>query len=158
MFVILFIIGAYFEEAYKKKELTHFFKASAILALAAMVGVCINLSNLYHTYEYSKETMRGKSELKQEGNAANQTSSGLDRDYITNWSYGIGETLTLLVPNVKGGASSDNLSQSETAMEKANPMYSSIYSQFPQYFGDQPWTAGPVYVCLLYTSDAADEL
>lgn len=86
MFVILFIIGAYFEEAYKKKELTHFFKASAILALAAMVGVCINLSNLYHTYEYSKETMRGKSELKQEGNAANQTSSGLDRDYITNWS------------------------------------------------------------------------
>ena len=146
MFVILFIIGAYFEEAYKKKELTHFFKASAILALAAMVGVCINLSNLYHTYEYSKETMRGKSELKQEGNAANQTSSGLDRDYITNWSYGIGETLTLLVPNVKGGASSDNLSQSETAMEKANPMYSSIYSQFPQYFGDQPWTAGPVYV------------
>ena len=146
MFVILFIIGAYFEEAYKKKELTHFFKASAILALAAMVGVCINLSNLYHTYEYSKETMRGKSELKQEGNAANQTSSGLDRDYITNWSYGIGETLTLLVPNVKGGASSDNLSQSEAAMEKANPMYSSIYSQFPQYFGDQPWTAGPVYV------------
>ena len=90
--------------------------------------------------------MRGKSELKQEGNAANQTSSGLDRDYITNWSYGIGETLTLLVPNVKGGASSDNLSQSEAAMEKANPMYSSIYSQFPQYFGDQPWTAGPVYV------------
>ena len=146
MFVILFIIGAYFEEAYKKKELTHFFKASAILALAAMVGVCINLSNLYHTYEYSKQTMRGKSELKQEGNAANQTSSGLDRDYITNWSYGIGETLTLLVPNVKGGASSDNLSQSEAAMEKANPMYSSIYSQFPQYFGDQPWTAGPVYV------------
>ena len=126
--------------------MTHFFKASAILALAAMVGVCINLSNLYHTYEYSKETMRGKSELKQEGNAANQTSSGLDRDYITNWSYGIGETLTLLVPNVKGGASSDNLSQSEAAMEKANPMYSSIYSQFPQYFGDQPWTAGPVYV------------
>ena len=70
----------------------------------------------------------------------------MDRDYITNWSYGIGETLTLLVPNVKGGASSDNLSQSEAAMEKANPMYSSIYSQFPQYFGDQPWTAGPVYV------------
>ena len=67
-----------------------------------MVGVCINISNLYHTYEYSKETMRGKSELKQEGAAASQTSSGLDRDYITNWSYGIGETLTLLVPNVRG--------------------------------------------------------
>lgn len=146
MFVILFFVGAYFEDAYKKKELPHFFKASAILALAAVVGVCINISNLYHTYEYSKETMRGKSELKQEGAAASQTSSGLDRDYITNWSYGIGETLTLLVPNVKGGGSGSTMSQSEAAMAKANPMYNSIYSQLPQYFGEQPWTAGPVYV------------
>lgn len=146
MFVILFFVGAYFEDAYKKKELPHFFKASAILALAAVVGVCINISNLYHTYEYSKETMRGKSELKQEGAAASQTSSGLDRDYITNWSYGIGETLTLLVPNVKGGGSGSTMSQSEVAMAKANPMYNSIYSQLPQYFGEQPWTAGPVYV------------
>lgn len=139
-------VGAYFEDAYKKKELPHFFKASAILALAAVVGVCINISNLYHTYEYSKETMRGKSELKQEGAVASQTSSGLDRDYITNWSYGIGETLTLLVPNVKGGGSGSTMSQSEVAMAKANPMYSGIYSQLPQYFGEQPWTAGPVYV------------
>lgn len=146
MFVILFIIGAYFEDAYKRKELPHFFKASAVLALAAMVGVCINLSNLYHTYEYSKETMRGKSELKQEGPAANQTSSGLDRDYITNWSYGIGETLTLLVPNVKGGGCSTSLSQNEIAMSKANPVYSGLYSQLTPYFGEQPWTAGPVYV------------
>ena len=146
MFVILFFVGAYFEDAYKKKELPHFFKASAILALAAVVGVCINISNLYHTYEYSKETMRGKSELKQEGAAASQTSSGLDRDYITNWSYGIGETLTLLVPNVNGGGSGSTMSQSEVAMAKANPMYSGIYSQLPQYFGEQPWTAGPVYV------------
>ena len=146
MFVILFFVGAYFEDAYKKKELPHFFKASGVLALAAVVGVCINISNLYHTYEYSKETMRGKSELKQEGAAASQTSSGLDRDYITNWSYGIGETLTLLVPNVKGGGSGSTMSQSEAAMAKANPMYNGIYSQLPQYFGEQPWTAGPVYV------------
>lgn len=148
MFVILFFVGAYFEDAYKKKELPHFFKASAVLALAAIVGVCINLSNLYHTYEYSKETMRGKSELKQETPAAadNQTSSGLDRDYITHWSYGIGETLTLLVPNAKGGSSAAPLAQSEAAMEKANPTYGSLYSQLTQYFGDQPWTAGPVYV------------
>ena len=146
MFVILFFVGAYFEDAYKKKELPHFFKASAVLVLAAVIGVCANLSNLYHTYEYSKETMRGKSELKHEGAAAaNQTSSGLNRDYITQWSYGIGETLTLLVPNVKGGASVP-LSRNETAMEKADPTYSSIYSQLTQYFGDQPMTSGPVYV------------
>ena len=144
MFVILFIIGAYFEEAYKKKELTHFFKASAILALAAMVGVCINLSNLYHTYEYSKETMRGKSELVKP-DSHNQTKSGLERDYITQWSYGIGETFSLLVPNVKGGASVP-LAANEKAMEKANPMYNSIYSQIGQYWGEQPGTSGPVYV------------
>ena len=146
MFVILFMVVAYFADAYQKKELPHFFKASAVLVLAAAVGACINLSNLYHTYEYSKETMRGKSELKQEVAAAKQTSSGLDRDYITAWSYGIGETWSLLVPKVKGGSSSAILSQSKAAMEKANPMYGSVYSQFPQYFGDQPWTAGPVYV------------
>lgn len=146
LFVILFIVGAYLEDAYKKKELPHFFKASAILVVAVLVGVSTNLSNLYHTYEYSKETMRGKSELKQEGAAAaNQTADGLERDYITQWSYGIGETLTLLVPNVKGGASVP-LAQNGTAMEKANPMYGSIYSQLTQYFGDQPMTSGPVYV------------
>ncbi|WP_294618893.1 YfhO family protein [uncultured Bacteroides sp.] len=145
LFVILFITGAYFEEARRNKTLPQFFKASAVLLVAALIGVAANLSNLYHTYTYSKETMRGKSELVQTGDAAKQTSSGLDRDYITQWSYGIGETLTLLVPNFKGGASVP-LSQSETAMEKANPMYGGLYSQLTQYFGDQPMTSGPVYV------------
>lgn len=146
LFVILFFAGAYFEKAYRNKTLPQFFKASAVLAVAGLIGVAANLSNLYHTYTYSKETMRGKSELVQTGDAAKQVSSGLDRDYITNWSYGIGETWTLLVPNFKGGSSATPLSQSETAMEKANPMYSSLYNSFPQYFGNQPWTAGPVYV------------
>ena len=106
LFVILFIAGAYFEDAWRNKTLPRFFKASAVLLVAALIGVAANLSNLYHTYTYSKETMRGKSELVQTGDAAKQTSSGLDRDYITNWSYGIGETWTLLVPNFKGGSSS----------------------------------------------------
>ena len=145
LFVMLFIAGAFFEEAWKKRELPAFFKASGILLIAGLVGVAVNSSNLYHTYEYSKETMRGKSELKFEGAAAKQTSSGLNRDYITQWSYGIGETFSLLVPNVKGGASVP-LSQNETAMEKAKPMYGSLYTQLTQYFGDQPMTSGPVYV------------
>ena len=146
MFVILFIVGAYFEEAYKKKELPQFFKASAILVLAAVIGICANLSSIYHTYQYSKETMRGKTELRQTGeDTGTQTGSGLNRDYITNWSYGIGETLTLLVPNVRGGASVP-LAKSETAMAKANPDFASVYSQITQYFGDQPMTSGPVYV------------
>ena len=144
-FVILFFVGAYFEKAWRTKTLPQFFKASAVLIVAALVGIAANVSNLYHTYAYSKETMRGKSALVQTGDAAKQTSSGLDRDYITQWSYGIDETLTLLVPNFKGGASAA-LSQSETAMSKANPMYSSLYGSLTQYFGTQPMTSGPVYV------------
>ena len=144
-FVILFFVGAYFEKAWRTKTLPQFFKASTVLIVAALVGIAANVSNLYHTYAYSKETMRGKSELVQTGDAAKQTSSGLDRDYITQWSYGIDETLTLLVPNFKGGASAA-LSQSETAMSKANPMYSSLYGSLTQYFGTQPMTSGPVYV------------
>lgn len=144
-FVILFFVGAYFEKAWRTKTLPQFFKASAVLIVAALVGIAANVSNLYHTYAYSKETMRGKSELVQTGDAAKQTSSGLDRDYITQWSYGIDETLTLLVPNFKGGASAA-LSQSETAMSKANPMYSSLYGSLTQYFGTQSMTSGPVYV------------
>lgn len=144
-FVILFFVGAYFEKAWRTKTLPQFFKASAVLIVAALVGIAANVSNLYHTYAYSKETMRGKSELVQTGDTTKQTSSGLDRDYITQWSYGIDETLTLLVPNFKGGASAA-LSQSETAMSKANPMYSSLYGSLTQYFGTQPMTSGPVYV------------
>ena len=144
-FVILFFVGAYFEKAWRTKTLPQFFKASAVLIVAALVGIAANVSNLYHTYAYSKETMRGKSELVQTGDAAKQTSSGLDRDYITQWSYGIDETLTLLVPNFKGGASAA-LSQSETAMSKANPMYSSLYGSLTEYFGTQPMASGPVYL------------
>ena len=145
LFVMLFMAIAFFVEAKRKGQLGQFAKATGVLVLAGLIGISVNLSNLYHTYTYSKETMRGKSELVQTGDAAKQTSSGLDRDYITQWSYGIGETLTFLVPNIKGGASVP-LSQSSTAMSKANPQYSSLYVSLTQYFGDQPMTSGPVYV------------
>lgn len=144
LFVMLFMVVAYGVTAWKSNELPRFFKQTGVLAVAALVGISINLSNLYHTYQYSKESMRGKSELVKE-NSANQTSSGLERDYITQWSYGIGETFSLLVPNVKGGASVP-LSQNETAMEKANPAYMGLYGQLGQYWGEQPGTSGPVYV------------
>lgn len=144
-FLILCMVIAFFVEAWRKKELPHFFKASALLLIAGSIGILTNSSNLYHTYQYSKETIRGKSELVREGDNKEQTSSGLDRDYITQWSYGIGETFTLLVPNIKGGASVP-LAQSPKAMEKANPTYGNLYYQLSQYFGTQPMTAGPVYV------------
>ena len=144
LIVMLAMYIAYGIMARKQQEMSPFLKATGVLALAGFLGICINLSNLYHTYEYSKESMRGKSELVKE-NSANQTNSGLERDYITQWSYGIGETFTLLVPNTKGGASVP-LAMNEKAMEKANPMYMNIYRQIGQYWGEQPGTSGPVYV------------
>ena len=144
LFILLFMIIAYLVQAIKEKQLARFGKATAVCVAAAVIGICINLSNLYHTWEYSKESMRGKSELVKP-NTANQTNSGLDRDYITQWSYGIGETWTLLIPNVKGGASIP-LAMNETAMKKANPNFTEIYQQLGQYWGEQPGTSGPVYV------------
>lgn len=140
----------------RQKQLAHFARATALLLFAVVLAVSLNISNLYHTYEYAKDTMRGKSELVKQGQQqANQTSSGLERDYITAWSYGLGETWSLFIPNVNGGASVP-LALSNTAMKKANPQYSQIgiYNAFTQYFGEQPGTSGPVYVgaivCLLF--------
>ena len=144
LFIILFLIIAWLVEAIREKQIMRFVKATGVCLAAGILGVCMNLSNLYHTWQYGQESMRGKSELVKQ-NAANQTSSGLERDYITQWSYGIGETWTLLVPNTKGGASVP-LSMNETAMAKADPNYIDIYNQIGQYWGEQPGTSGPVYV------------
>ena len=144
LFPIFFMIVAYLVEAIREKKICHFLKATAICAVGALIGISLNISNLYHTWQYGQESMRGKSELMKK-NSANQTNSGLDRDYITQWSYGIGETWTLLVPNTKGGATIP-LSESKTAMAKADPQFEQIYQQLGQYWGDQPMTAGPVYV------------
>lgn len=148
LFIILFMVIGYLVKSIREKQLAIFLKATGVLAAAALIGIAINLSSLYHTWQYQKESMRGKSELVKK-DAANQTSSGLDRDYITQWSYGIDETLTLLVPDVKGGASVP-LSKNATAMAKADPQIQSmipqLYDAFPQYFGTQPGTSGPVYV------------
>ena len=152
LFIIFFMILAFLWDAYKKKEMARFGKATAACIVGAAIGISLNLSNLYHTWQYGQESMRGKSELVKK-NAANQTDSGLDRDYITQWSYGIDETWTLLIPNAKGGASVP-LSMSKTAMEKADPNFVQVYQQLGQYWGNQPGTSGPVYVgafvCMLF--------
>lgn len=144
MFMMFFMVVAYFVDAVKNKTLPDFFKATAVIVIAGLIGVATNVSNLYHTYEYSKETMRGKSELSHHG-SENKSDNGLERDYITAWSYGVGETWTLLIPNTKGGASVP-LSHNEKAMKKARPEYQQLYQQIGQYWGDQPGTSGPVYV------------
>ena len=145
LFIILAMVIAYLVEALRKKTLPQFAKATAVCAVGALLGVMINLSNLYHTWQYSKESMRGKSELVK-ANSENQTSSGLDRDYITQWSYGIDETFTLLIPNAKGGAHQIRLGSNAKAMAKCDSQYAQYVGQWYQYWGDQPFTAGPVYV------------
>ena len=141
-FVIVLMALAFLE----LRQWRDWLKGSAVFALGCLFGIAVNVSNLYHTWEYSKESMRGKSELTQQTkDPADQTSSGLERSYITAWSYGISETWSLLIPNVKGGASQP-LTQSKTAMEKANPTYMPVYQSLGQYWGEQPGTSGPVYV------------
>ena len=144
LFVIAAMVIAYGVDAVRRGQWRGFLRATGVCAAGALIGVLLNLSNLYHTWQYAQESMRGKSELVKK-NVTNQTSSGLDRDYITQWSYGIDETWTLLVPNAKGGASVP-LAANAKAMEKADPNFMQIYQQMGQYWGDQPGTSGPIYV------------
>ena len=144
LFIIALMIIAFLIEGIREKKHAHLLKATGVCIIGGALGILINLSNLYHTWQYSQESMRGKSELVK-AHSANQTDSGLERDYITQWSYGIGETWSLLVPNVKGGASVP-LAANKTAMAHADNNYISIYQQLGQYWGEQPGTQGPVYV------------
>ncbi|GJG35963.1 YfhO family protein [Prevotella lacticifex] len=145
LFVIFFMVLAFLAVAIKNKTLPQFAKATVVCLIAAALGIAINSTNLYHTWQYQKESMRGKSELASKTDPSNQTSSGLDRDYITQWSYGIGETWTLLIPNAKGGAS-EPMINNKIVQEKGDPQYEQLYQQIGQYWGEQPGTSGPVYV------------
>lgn len=174
LFVMLFLVIAYFVDAIVRHKLGSWLKATAVLAVAGVLGVAANLPNIYHTYEYAKESMRGKAELTPQpaakGETAQKQTDGLDRDYITMWSYGVDETLTLLVPDYKGGGSQSILDrdgvedlpgyddfyqcagQTQAAMQQANIQ---AYPPGVQlYWGDQPFTVGPVYigafVCFLF--------
>lgn len=159
LFVIGFMALAYLIDAFRKKEIKRWLTATACFGIGALLGVLVNVSNLFHTWQYTQESMRSKSELTSKTkNADDQTDSGLERSYITAWSYGGDELLTLMIPNTKGGASVP-LSESSTAMKKADselrgmvlgyfpsgqPAY--FYDTVQQYFGEQPGTSGPVYI------------
>ena len=183
---------AYFVIAYRDKAVGQWAKATGVLFVAAALAIGANSSSLYNTYEYSKETVRGKSSeltpLKpaEGSDSHNVNANGIDRDYITAWSYGVDETLTLLIPNVKGGATvkpndvDDNgglvaasvgdLSEAQEAIgnvvisdnpeENAalQPQLEATVGQFRQYFGDQPMTNGPVYVGALIFAGKSKKL
>ena len=141
LIVVILVIAELISDI-KNKKIGHFFKASIGLAVAAIIGVLTCSTSLYGSYEFGKETTRGKPVLTR--NEDNQTK-GLDRDYITQWSYGKGETWSLLIPNAKGGASA-YIGKQNPALEKADRRFKDNIAQQNAYWGDQPGTSGPVYV------------
>ncbi len=149
LIVICIVIGELVETV-KTKTYTHFLKASGILVAVTIIAILTCTTTLYANYEFGKETMRGKPVLSK--SVDNQTK-GLDKDYITQWSYGIGETWSLMIPNVKGGASA-YIGNDNPALEKCDPRFRSTIAQQNAYWGDQPITSGPVYVgaivCFLF--------
>lgn len=171
LFVMALLVVAYLVDAVRTKRLATWAKGTLTLVLAGLLGVATCLPNIYHTYAYAKESMRGKAELtplpSTKGSAA---TDGLDREYITAWSYGIDETLTLLIPDFKGGGSASILDHEGV---ESLPGYDDFYEcagmtqqalaekgmqqslpGISQYWGDQPFTVGPVYVgalvCFLF--------
>ena len=153
-FVIFFLVLAWLWIALKKNRMLTWGLATVCCLLAGCLAVAANSANLYNSMEYAKETIRGKStDLTPAGS---QEAKGLDKDYITAWSYGVDESMTLLIPNLKGGATikpkgGENviLSTGDTSKAQEMPLTQQermFMSRFPQYFGDQPMTNGPVYV------------
>lgn len=126
----------------KSKVIPSFLKTLGVLVVAALIAFSVNFASLYSTWEYSKESTRGKSELSK---AEGTNEKGLDKEYITQWSYGIGESLTFLIPNLKGGASApfDNNSETLKVLRKNN--MGQAQGQLYRYWGKQPSTSGPVY-------------
>ena len=161
LFVILGFAVAYLVMAIREKKVARWGIATAVLAAAGVLAVTANLPSLYNTYEYSKETIRGgHSDLTPLEGPAAQNAGGLDRDYITQYSYTPSETFTLLIPNVKGGASmkpekGQNKYMSLYELPEAQDIVrsgklapeASLYLQYvAQYFGAPEGTNGPVYV------------
>ena len=175
-FLMLFIVVAYGVAALLPKHtlsdtgeafgLKQWLRGTAVIIVAGLIGVAANVSNLYHTYEYQQHSMRGKAELTplpaEDGKPQAKVEDGLERDYITAWSYGIDETLTLMIPEYKGGGSGSVMERPDAetlegyddfmqgAMATQNVASQSGMQIVPpglnRYWGEQPGTVGPVYV------------
>ncbi len=126
----------------REKKILHFLRATGILLAGLVIAIGLNIGNFWSTYSYTSETMRGGSELTI---GEEQTTSGLSKEYITNWSYGITESFSLMIPNVKGGGSG-MIGNNPRAMKHVSPGLETIISNENHYWGNQPITSGPVYI------------
>ncbi len=145
------LLGIYFlVESILEKKIVEFSKATGVLILAAGLSFVPNVANLWSTWEYGKQTMRGGGSQLTEKKKT--TSGGLDFEYATRWSQGASdlEFLSILIPNIKGGASGSELSTSSASYkalnEKGIQSADNIIKRMPTYWGEQPFTSGPVYL------------
>ena len=145
MIIVACLVAGVFVRSIKEKQVGPFIKASICLVVAAVFGIMTNATSLYANYVFSKDTTRGKPVLTEEQTGKGNQTKGLDRDYITQWSYGKGETWSLLIPNAKGGASA-YIGKQNPALDKADRQFRDSIAQSSAYWGDQPGTSGPVYV------------
>lgn len=158
LYILIIFAIVEFVYSLKEKELKSFFKTTGLLLVAATIAIGMNATSLLTTNEYAKYTMRGVSNGLTDD--AKNSQHGLNKDYITDWSYGVDETMTLLIPNFKGGASGGYLdAESETGKKLKSlgvPNVEQVLSemQLPLYWGTQPGTSGPVYIgaiiCFLF--------
>ena len=154
LLILILILGvSYFVQSIQSKEMPAFFKASAVLFLAAFLALGMNSTNLLATSSYAKESTRGKSELtiNSDGSVREQ-GSGLEKAYITQFSYGILETFNLFIPRFMGGGNRENLGKDSETYKAyralgATPLQSLQESkQAPMYWGDQPIVEAPAYI------------
>jgi hypothetical protein len=144
LFVILALILNEAVRAVRERALPRFLKTSALLLLAAGLAIGSNLIQLYYVYSYSKDTIRGDSELTPAPGTPNE---GLDKAYATAWSYGRAETFDLFIPGVMGGSSSGGFSDDGPVARSLTPYNArNLADRLPGYWGDQSFTEGPVYI------------
>jgi hypothetical protein len=153
MLLVLVLGIVYLIDAIKRKELKHFFTSVGLLLVAVLLGIATNATGLMATKEYADWSTRGKSELtiNPDGSPKNNTG-GLSKEYITQWSYGITESLNLFVPRLFGGASQENLGEESKSfnylVDKGLPRSSALdfVGGIPLYWGKQPGVSGPAYI------------
>ena len=156
LLALIILAVVYLVYAIREKWLKLYLKATGVLAVVAVLAVIPALGLLIPSADYAKDSIRGGTVLKQQDNA---NSSGLDIDYAYQWSYGVGETFTLLIPNIYGASSHYNLGTDSEMYRTLAPKIGAnqarqIVSAAPTYWGNQPFTSGPVYagavVCFLF--------
>lgn len=149
-YILIGIVSlGYLVQLIKAKKNSIIIYAAVFGLLGTIIGILPNASMLLTTMEYGKYSTRGKTELTIDADLKSNkgnTTSGLDKNYATQWSYGIGETFTFLIPDFKGGASSAIGQAYPDALKKTSPDYRDAVANSNAYFGDQPFTSGPVYI------------